>query len=338
MCAAMAFAISLFTLPARAEPVLVVLVRPPAQSAIVSEAITRIRGELVADGFDVMVVEGSVEGDEARVLPRAEPSASAAVTVGMFVRADAKTAEVWVVDRVTNKTVARTIDLTATPAGVLPEVLARRSVELLRASLLEALVETAEPPSLKPAPRDEASRWAERALDRGHSRFGIEAGAQVLGGSGEVGSAWMPVARARFGFVPRLAARLTLSGLGTRPSVEFEHGSASVNQALGLLELVGEITSPGWLTPFVSLGAGVYHAAVDGSATFPYEGTSAQSFSFAADTGVGLSLSIAPAFAVSLEGHAMLVTPYPVVRFAGEPAVELDNPRFSGVLTLTGWL
>jgi hypothetical protein len=250
------FMFSLVSRPSHADAVHVVLVRPPAQDPIVSEAITRIRGELIADGFDVSVIDAPPGADPASVLSQSARPAAATATVGLFLRPDARAAEVWVVDRLTKKTVMRTIDLTGSPAGSAPEVLARRSVELLRASLLEVLVhargETAAPSDTHAM----ASRWAERTLESRPSRWGLEAGAQVLMSRGGVGSAFLPVGRLRFGFLQRLAARLTLSGLGTEPRVESSQGFATVRQELGLLELVGDITHRSLLTPSVSLGAG----------------------------------------------------------------------------------
>jgi hypothetical protein len=336
--ALLVLAMSLVTRPLRAEAVLVVLVRPPEQSAIVSEATTRIRGELAADGFEVFDVQAPPGASPEWVLSRARQPTNAAATVALFLHADAKAAEVWVVDRLTNKTVVRTVDLATSPAGSAPEVLARRSVELLRASLLEVLVDTKEQVALRHETRAKASRWAERALEPRPPRFGVEAGALFLASFGDVGGAWMPVGRVRFGFVPRVAFRLTLSGLGTRPRVESAHGSASVGQALGLLELVGEITPPSWLTPSVSLGAGAYHVDVEGSAMWPYTGLKGETSAFAVDTGAGLALSLASSFALSFEVHATVVTPYPVIRFLDDDAAEIQNPLVSGVLTLTGRL
>ena len=328
-------ALSLASRPLRAEAALVVLVRPAAESEIVSEAITRIRGELVADGFAVSVVDAPRGPDPAWVLARGERQTSATVTAGLFLHADAKAAEVWVVERSTRKTTIRTIDLSGSPGGSDPEVLARRSVELLRASLLEVLVGRGK--SARPGARDEATHSAELGPGPERSPWGVEAGAQVLGGFGDVGSAVLPVGRVRFGFARWLAARLTLSGLGTRPRVESAQGSATVSQELGLLEAVGEIAPPGWLVPSVSLGAGVYHIGIDGSAHWPYEGLAEDRFSFAMDAGAGVALSIAPSFALSLELHATAVAPYPVVRFLGVNTAEVKNPLLSGVVTLVGW-
>jgi hypothetical protein len=321
-----------------AESALVVLVRPSAQSEIVSEAITRIRGELIADGFEVSVVDAPPGSDPASVLARADQQTGASATLGLFLHADAKAAELWVVDRLTNKTVVRSVEMSKAPAASVPEVLARRSVELLRASLLEILVDAQKRPLSGPAPRAQASRWAAKALEPQPSSFGVEAGAQVLGGFGGVGAALMPVARMRVVLNPRFAARLTLSGLGTRPQVETAEGTATVRQEIGLLEVIGEIAPQGWLRTSISLGAGAYHVGVDASASSPYAGHDDGYVAFAADGGAGLAVSLTSVFALSFEGHAILVTPYPVIRFLGVEIGEIKNPLLSGVLTLVGRL
>jgi hypothetical protein len=321
-----------------AEPALVVLIRPSEQSPIVNEAITRIRGELVADGFDVSIVDAPPGADPASLLSQSNEPTRTSATLALFLRADAQSAEVWLVDRLTGKTVMRRVELTTTPAHSAPEVLARRSVELLRASLLEILVETRDEPVPSPGPRKDASRWASKGLSARPSRWGIEGGAQVLAGFGGVPAAVMPVGRVRFAFHERLAARLSLSGLGTRPRVEAPAGSATVSQGLGLLELVCDILPRSLVVPSVSLGAGAYHIGVDGSANWPYAGSSENRFVLAADAGLGLALSLTSSLVLSLEGHAVLLTPYPVIRFLEVDAAEVGNPLVAGALTLAGRL
>ena len=64
--ALLGLAILLASRRASAESALVVLVRPPTQSAVVAEALTRIRGELIADGFEVSIVDAPAGGRAAR--------------------------------------------------------------------------------------------------------------------------------------------------------------------------------------------------------------------------------------------------------------------------------
>ena len=336
--AAVILALLLGSRPLWADSALVVLVRPSAQSSVISEAITRIRGELIADGFEVAVVDAPSGSEPASVLARAVQPSSAAATLGLFLQADASAAELWVVDRLTNKTVVRSVEISKSSTAAVPEVLARRSVELLRASLLEILVEARKHPTPSPAPRAQASRWVARALEPRPSNWGVEAGAQVLGSMGGVGAAVLPVARGRVVLTDRFAARLTISGLGTRPHVEAPEGTATVNQAIGLVEAIGEVAPQSWLRPCVSVGAGAYHISAEGSAAWPYDAFSPGRWTFAADVGAGIALALTSSFALSLESHATFVTPRPVIRFVGVETAEIKNPLLSGALTLVGRL
>jgi hypothetical protein len=338
-CALVLLTSLLISRPSRAESALVVLVRPSAQTAVVNEAITRIRGELIADGFEVSIVDAMPGADRASVLARADQQTGAAATLGLFLHADASAAELWVIDRLTSKTVVRSVEMTKSPAISMPEILARRSVELLRASLLEILVDAQKRPADRPAPsRAQATSWVTQALEPRRSNWGVEAGAQVLLGFGGVGGAVLPVGRVRVVLSERFAARLTVSGLGTRPRVVAAEGTATVSQEIGLLELIGEIAPRSWLRPSLSLGAGAYHIGVDGNAASPYAGLDGGRFVFAADTGAGLAVSLTSSFALSLEGHATLVTPRPVIRFLEVETAEVRSPLLSGALTLVGRL
>ena len=331
-------AISLASGDARAESALVVLVRPTVQGVVVNEAITRIRGELIADGFEVSIIDAPPGADPASVLARAEQQTGAAATLGLFLHPDASAAELWVVDRLTSKTVVRRIEMSKSPGASVPEVLARRSVELLRASLLEILVDAQKRPSAVPAPRAQATRWAAQALEPRHSTFGVEAGAQVLGGFGGVGAAVLPVGRVRVALGERLHTRLTLSGLGTQPKVVAAEGTATVSQALALLELLSDITPRSWLWPTISLGAGAYYIGVDGHANAPNASLDGGSYAFAADAGAGLALSLTSTFALSFEVHALMIMPYQVIQFLDVDTAETGRPLLSGALTLVGWL
>jgi hypothetical protein len=55
---------------------------------------------------------------------------------------------------------------------------------------------------------------------------------------------------------------------------------------------------------------------------------------FATDAGVGLALSVTSSIALSLEGHGILITPYPVIRFLGVENARIGNPLMSAALTL----
>jgi hypothetical protein len=121
--------------------------------------------------------------------------------------------------------------------------------------------------------------------------------------------------------------------------VEAPEGTATVSQELALLELLGDIAPASWqLRPTVSLGGGPYHIGIEGSANAPYAGLHDGVVTFAADVGAGLAWSLTSSFALALEGHALILAPYPVISFLGVDTVETGRPLVSGALTLVGWL
>jgi hypothetical protein len=176
----------------------------------------------------------------------------------------------------------------------------------------------------------------EPAPDR--SKWAFEAGAQVLTGVGAGASAVMLVGRGRVVAGERFAVRLTFSGLGSRPRIQAPEGSATMSQELGLLELLSEIAPRSRLRPYFSLGGGTYHISVEGSAVSPYQSFNGDRFTFAADAGIGVALTLTSSFAVALESHGTFVTPRPVLRFLEVEKSATNNVLLSGALTLVGRL
>ena len=246
-------------------------------------------------------------------------------------------AELRVLDHLTHKLVTRRtrVDDSQTPDAA--EVLAVRAVELLRASLLELLLESNR--SSGDGPLREASRWAARALPRTPDRdWGVEVGACVLADLGGVPPALLALARVRRTLVAPLSVRVTVAGLGTQARVDAAAGSAIVAQDVGLLELVVVPWPAAVVRPVVSLGAGAFFASVDGRANPPYAGRQNARWAGAVDGGVGAEARIGPSFALSLEAHALLVQPFPVVEVLGADVARTGEPSVLGSLSVVGWL
>ena len=323
---------------ASAESALIVLVRPNTTTPAVTEALTRVRGELTADGFDVAMIDAETASDPDRTLARIGQQKGAAATLGIFIQDEARTVELWVVDRVTNKTVVRRAQAERGDDWRAPEVLARRVVELLRASLLEVLVNTPRRTKETLSPQTQPYKWAARALERPRSSWGIDGGAAVLAGFGGVQAAILPVARFRMSLDESFTARVTLAGLGTRPTVDAAAGTAAISQEMALLELVIVLARGKWVHPVLSLGAGPYHVGANGSAHWPYQSEHVALWALAADAGTGISLPLSSTFEISIEGHVILATPYPVIRFLGNDIAHTGRPSVFGAVTLVGWL
>lgn len=318
----------------------VALVRHDDADPIIAEAIHRVRGELVADGFDVSEVDSPNE-PAAPELPPSEAPNGAIATIDLSVDRGTHIAELRVVDHLSNKIVIRhaRVDDSNTPHTA--QILAVRTVELLRASLLELLLEADRPVPGSPASvqfRD-ASQWAAQGLPIvPESDWGIDVGVGVLADVGGIPPAALGLARVRRTLVGPLRARITVAGLGTQSRVEAPAGSASVTQDVGVFEIVVTPWATAIVHPVASLGAGTLYAAVDGQPNAPNVGRQSGRWAAAFDAGVGAETRLGRRFSLSVEAHALIVQPYPVVEILGERVATGGQPSVLASLSLVGWL
>jgi hypothetical protein len=324
---------------AAADAPQVLLVRPPAAAHEVSAALVRVQGELVADGFEVVSLEAAPGATSEMAMDQAE-SQSTSTTVGLFLSADGKSAELWVVDRLTNKTVVRRVATGGESQNLLPEVLALKAVELLRASLLELVVErnaaAANPPVSRVAAQH-ASDWAARPLVS-VPKWGIETGAAAIWSPGQIDVAFESLVRARFALLESLQIRLSFAGLGTRPQVGGTGGTAQIAEWWGLADGVFLPFPKLIVRPIASLALGTFHTTVKGEASFPYRGVDASQWALAADAGVGVCVRLASRLELVAEGYALLTTPEPIVRFVSDEGPHVARPAVASSLSLLGWL
>jgi hypothetical protein len=323
---------------AKADGPRVLLVSPPGAVPEVSVALVRVQGELIADGFEVDTVEAAPGTTAEAAINQAENGSS--TTVGLFLSPDGANAELWVVDHLTNKTVVRRVATGSESTKLLPEVLAVKAVELLRASLLELVVErnTAEASAAARASAQRASEWAARPIAERKPRWALETGAAVIWSPAQVDPAFVSVARGRRTLTDRLQLRVSFAGLGTRPQITGTGGSAAVSEWCALAEGIFQPLPRALLKPVFTLGAGTFHTSVSGQASAPYRGLHQAEWSFAADAGAGLVLHLASRLELSAEGHALLTVPEPIVRFVNDDAAHIGHPGVVGTLTLLGWL
>jgi hypothetical protein len=331
-------------LPSRtqAEPrVLVLLLRPVPTNELLAETILRIKSELVAGGFEVAVADSESvgEGRDLRALmERAGQGLAPSATIGIFGNLDPGPSELWIVDRITGKTVIRRLEVQATGDRRISEVLAIRTQELLRASLVELLLE-GDRPTPAAAPPPQVQRWVKQAVEAPLAPWtlALEVGASTFGGWGGIGPTLAPAARLRMAWGEHFWGRLTGVGLGTRPTVQSAVGSASVSQNLLLLEGAVWLRPRRRVRPLFSLGLGAERVAVDGKASqSDYQGLSNARWFAAGDVGAGVALRLRAHWEVLLEVHALFATPRPSVRFFDLEAARAGQPMLLAILTLAG--
>lgn len=340
----------------RASSGRVALVQPTVADATVTEALHRIQGELVAEGFEVVLVgsqppldrtgreSDSLRAIEPPALPDSVPPGVLAA-IDLAMNEGTHVVELRVIDRATDKVVVRRVPVEATEASRAAEVLSVRAVELLRASLLELLVARHPSPAVavRPPPDlpdlDRAARWAAKTLRiEREPMWALEAGAAVMADLGGIPPSAVALVRVQRKLGGPLRLRATAAGLGTLPRVAGPAGTALVTQYLGLVEMVYDVPARAIVHPLLTAGAGALYVAVDGRANAPYMSERATQWAAAVDAGAGAELRLGRNWNLSLEAHALLAVPYPVVEFLGTEAAHTGTPSLLASLTVAGWL
>jgi hypothetical protein len=324
----------------------VILLRPPAAPASVSEALVRLQAELSVEGFDAEVTDAILEPDVRASLEKVAPTMAATALVAVVAGGDPASADLWVVDRMTGKTVVRRVHADPRAAARVAEVLSIRAVELLRASFLELAITSRPSPDVVAAPLPSApvvTRFATEALEEPDWTWAVEAGGGGMGAiQGATGTTtllgeFLPVARVQRAFSRRLCARLTFAGLGTQAHVGIPGGYANVSQNIVLLEGLLRFRRGRRLEPVLSLGAGVLRVTVEGHETGAYIGGSDWRAAVAVDAGVGLRVPLRPRrVEMGVELHAFVAEPYPVVRFFETEVARAGRPSLLASVTLLG--
>ncbi|MGK3964555.1 hypothetical protein WMF38_10305 [Sorangium sp. So ce118] len=338
----------------------VAIVEADADDPLVREAATRLRAELGAAGFEVVSVPRARDGDMRDVraaLERAARDEGAFAAAAIFRSRAGATADLWIVDRVTQKTVVRTVEVAGAAA---PSVMAVRAVELLQASLLEANLLASRPPpggaaADSVAIPDDVRRWMapvrrQAAADLAAERpgmlagIGVEAGLAALQSTGGIGPALGPALRLSYGggaagggVLPAgLAARLTFAGPTLAPALGDARalGTVSVRQEMALLEAVWALETGGAVSPVLSAGVGGFHLFISGDPLPPLRSATGEVWSIAAALGAGAGLRVTERAALLLDAHAIFAEPRAVVTLGGERLGSAGRPTFAGFLGL----
>ena len=270
------------------------------------------------------------------MIESAARAADAGTAVALFGDPEAGQAELCIVRRAARRTAVRRATVVVDDPERMPEALARRALELLRATALELSIGIEPAPRARDQPQLRPKLPSVRALrapvprhrPSSPSTWASRTWASIEGPPPAVA----PVGRVALRLSDWAWARITAAGLGTRPSVETAYGSATLAQTVALAEAVAVFRGDKRLRPFVSIGAGALNVAVSGTGAAPYEGRAPQRWSAAFDGGVGVALAVRSRAALVTELHALVAAPHPVVRFADTRAATIGYP--SVILTL----
>ncbi|HET9932380.1 MAG TPA: hypothetical protein VFQ35_16865 [Polyangiaceae bacterium] len=320
----------------------VVLLRPPRPSPSVAEVLARLHGELLSIGIEVSFTaaspasSSSAESEAIRELAR-DSEAEAVLEVLGDVNPQA--IHVWIADSKRDYEPAL-VELSTDQNA--PNELAIRAVEVLRSRLLEGDLTprrsvsppkhaAATPGTLRPKnpvpPRE----------DERNRRLGFEIGAATLISFDRLGPAVLPLARVNWSLDAPVVLQATAAGLGTRPNVATNAGSAQVAQQYVLVGARAGFREKRSLRPFFALSAGALRTAVEGVASGAGEGHSLSQWSFLVDAGVGASLELGAHYSLSLVTEVQLAQPYVVIHFLDDAVASSGRPNLVVALAFGAW-
>jgi hypothetical protein len=319
----------------------VALVESGTEDELVHEALTRVRAELLAAGFDVQVLEGASDATPRDRVEAAKLDPPPVATLSLLRTGEGAAADVWVSDRLTGKTLVRRVDVNDVSRARAPTVLAVRTVELLRASLLEATEEpeatkaTPETPRRRPVPKDVVRWMTPKPTPIPPSAFvRAEIGAALLVGFPGSPPAYAPVIRLGYGG-ESWSVRLGIVAPAVGAEVKAAAGSASVRQDLVELELVAAWPARGPWAFVASLGGGASHFHVQGSALPPWLVHQGDDWTFATDAGVGGLLRLGSRVGLLADFHAILLAPNVAVQI-GDVQETVRRPMELATLGVWG--
>ncbi len=313
----------LLLLAGRAHAERVVVVEEPEMQRFA----TRLRSELVSVGFDV-VVHARDEATTLEELARREGAVAA-----LHVKPSRSGIEVWIMDRITSKTVLR--ELVPSSGDDVGEV-AVAAVELLRASLLE--VETPKFKSKIEEPTPVATKLVaetKREPAPREPRLGIALGPAIAVSPGGLGVTPHVDVWGRFDAHERIAVGVRIVAPTVPAVVEGSEGRATVTLALAALAVDANLTRPASALRLRSgIGVGAVWAHMEGTAAPSFAGRGddvVATFSFVHG---GAALRIAREARLFADVALGIAAPRPVVSFAGRSAAAWGEPVVLGTVGL----
>lgn len=293
----------------------VVLLRPGGADPILSEAFSRLRGELSAQDFEVLVVDADSASSGPSALVKLTKEQRAFAGISLRRGASTATADVYIADRITGKLSQRTLALS--DAREAPSVLAVRAVDLLRSSLRELGDDEQIAPEVVGVDRSPVPTAVRDWAAEPPSRFRLGAAALVFVASPALGVALGPSVSLR----ARLAKRFSLGAIASGPLLgarfDAASGSASVRQEFGLVEMVWSALMLRRLELGPSLFFGAYHLEAKGEVDPPLVSQSDTVWSLALGGGLGAG--------VRLSEHLLLEGSARVFSLSPRPGVAIFN-------------
>lgn len=315
----------------------IILLQPTSASLELRRSLARIRDELSADRYRVISADSGTTDEPGAIIESTGSSAEPSTVLAVFGDPATGQGELCVIQRSSGRTAVRRATVVVDAPERMPEALASKALELLRATALELSLTLdrtaqAQPP---PEPRSIApGAPSPTQVTPDESIVSVDMGLGIWKSVEGPPPALTPVGRLGFRLTEWSLMRLSLAGLGSRPVVHSEYGTATISQSMALVEFAVVPQLDHRIVPLLSIGAGVLNVAVTGSGVAPWEGVASRQWSTTFDGGAGIAVAIGSHTSLATELHALLASPHPVVRFADTRAATIGEPSLMFSITL----
>jgi hypothetical protein len=309
----------------------IAVIVPSAANVPMVDALTRLRGEAVSVGFEIRLVESSLGMEplgQLEIVAREIKPAAVVALVGKPNEerpegASIEAIDVWFLDRTTGKTSIGHLSVDEEAGDRADLVLAVRVVDFIRARMFDSLVRNQ---ALKREKRAPVAAFA--PVGRRHLALGILGTGSFSGFS----PAYLPYVEIGYGLRPWLRLNLGAGGLGTQPSkVSLPGaGSATVDEALGMVSV--SFVAPTWwrLAPFMQTGPSLFHVAVHGEGASGYLGHDPSAWSPGWFVSGGIEVVFVPHVVLRMSGGALLLLIEPKVYIADHEVARTGRPTWLG--------
>jgi hypothetical protein len=307
------------------QPSRVAALIPAANAALT----TRIKAELAAAGFELRLAEPRSWPPTREQI--AELARKEQAIAGLSLISNEDTIEIWIVDRVTGKTVVRVLPAKAGEQSEQDQLdlVAICTLETLRATLLEVTVashsrgEVAAPSAVRALLSAEPSRFSLRVASA------VGYGSNSLGPSLELGLSGTAA------LLPRWRLGLDLFVPLTTPALTGPEGRAELGLSLAGAFVEASLTDPvARADVMVAGGAWVGLLTLRGGAQPPYVGSSVQVAMLLPHLDLGARARISRRIAFLGRVSGAVATPKANVRFAGREVAVWGRPFVLGAVML----
>ena len=327
----------------------VVLLEQPNEAEASVEVLTRVRGELTAAGFEVVLLPATIEGDPASVSETTARELHPAAVIFVIERpaegTEPRRIELWLSDRLSRRTFVQSLPIDDDDAGRGYRRLAVQAVELLKARLAElSVTRLPDLPPPKPEPPKPPKKPSPPQPKEPGVTGRLSGGVALLQGFEGVEASWAPRGRVGasipLGSIRRAPFVLDLGGtivaLGSASKVSAVDGEASVGQGLGTVDVALRFDRGATLQPVLSTAFGLYSVSVAGTTDPARVGNQDDTWSLFTSVGAGFWLQPAEVFAIEFDGQVGRAWSKTIVQFDGPPVAETGSPLLLVSLAAVG--